>query len=162
MAQKEKEKSNFVAVKDLPVYAEPPRITDYRFVEDAPVFGETFVRKLRCSQFMNSIKGRLGIVNQSLEPVKEAATATEDYIRAEQDLFPKAAAITLGGLAGFVMGMRSRGRMRRWIYATGGLLTMSAFCYPHETMQIIRTGIVHAQRTWEDFQKSPDPGKKSS
>lgn len=71
MAQKEKEKDNSVAIKDvnfililieywpnfqLPVYAEPPRITDYRFVEDAPVFGETFFRKLRCSQFMNSIK----------------------------------------------------------------------------------------------------------
>lgn len=97
---------------------------------------------------------RLGMVNESLEPVKEVATATEDYIRKEKDLFPKAAAITLGGMAGFVIGMRGgRGRMRKYIYAIGGLLTMSAFCYPHDTIHVVRTGIAHTQRTWEDFQK---------
>ena len=30
---------------------------------------------------------------------------------------------------------------------------MAAFCYPHETVDIVRTAVAHAERTYEDFQK---------
>lgn len=78
--------------------------------------------------------------------------ATDRYVREEWTVLPKAAAITVGGMAGFVLGMRRYG-IRKFLYATGGILTMAAFCYPHETVDIVRVGVAHAQRTYEDFQK---------
>lgn len=65
---------------------------------------------------------------------------------------PKAAAITVGGMAGFVLGLKRYG-IRKFVYALGGLTTMAAFCYPSETIDIVRTGAAHAQRTYEDFKK---------
>lgn len=55
-------------------------------------------------------------------------------------------------MAGFLLGVRRYG-VRKFVYATAGLLTMAAFCYPYETIDIFRVGSAHAQRTWEDFQK---------
>uniref|UniRef100_A0A0M3J2G3 MICOS complex subunit n=1 Tax=Anisakis simplex TaxID=6269 RepID=A0A0M3J2G3_ANISI len=71
-------------------------------------------------------------------------------------LLPKAAAITMGGLAGFVLSLKRSG-FRRVVYPTAGLLTMAAFCYPHETVHIIRTGIAHTQMAWYNFRESPEP-----
>jgi hypothetical protein len=65
---------------------------------------------------------------------------------------PKAAAITIGGLAGFVLGLRRYG-IRKFIYAGTGLVTMAAFCYPNEAIEFSKVGYAHAIRTWEDFQK---------
>jgi hypothetical protein len=78
--------------------------------------------------------------------------ATDDYLTNEWTILPKAAAITLGGMAGFVLGLRRYG-IRKFVYATAGLLTMTAFCYPNEAIEISQIGIAHAQRTWEDFRK---------
>ena len=75
-----------------------------------------------------------------------------DYVRNEWTVIPKAMAVNVGGLAGFVLGIRRYG-IRKFIYAAGGLTTMAAFCYPHETVDIARTAVAHAKRTWEDFQK---------
>ena len=97
-------------------------------------------------------QSRFGIVDKSLTKARNAVVAADDYVRNEWTVLPKAMAITVGGMAGFVLGIRRYG-IRKFIYAAGGLTTMAAFCYPHETVDIVRTGVAHAKRTWEDFQK---------
>jgi hypothetical protein len=59
---------------------------------------------------------------------KRLFLATDEYLRNEWTVLPKAAAITIGGLAGFVLGLRRYG-IRKFIYAGTGLVTMAAFCY---------------------------------
>lgn len=88
----------------------------------------------------------LGIISLTIP------TGADHYLREEWTVLPKAAAITVGGMAGFVLGLRRYG-IRKFVYATGGLLTMAAFCYPHEAIHVARTGVAHAQRTWEDFRE---------
>ncbi|KHJ79920.1 hypothetical protein OESDEN_20417 [Oesophagostomum dentatum] len=39
---------------------------------------------------------------------------------------------------------------------------MAAFCYPHETVDFVRTGIAHSEMAYERFQQSPQPPKKES
>jgi hypothetical protein len=67
-------------------------------------------------------------------------------------VLPKAAAITVGGLAGFALGMRRYGP-RRFLYALGGLTMMTAFCYPAETIRLVRTGVAHSQMAWANFKQ---------
>lgn len=77
------------------------------------------------------------------------------YVEDEWSVLPKAGAITLGnilsnchktflyirnflnfysgGMAGFVLGMK-RGGFGRAMGSATGLMTMAAFCYPHETV----------------------------
>lgn len=74
-------------------------------------------------------------------------------------------------MAGFVLGLKRsvrdfhnfsyvplimaycRGFVGRILTTTTGLLTMAAFCYPHETVDIVRTGIAHTQQKWHEFQQ---------
>ncbi|EYC36193.1 hypothetical protein Y032_0924g3057 [Ancylostoma ceylanicum] len=46
-----------------------------------------------------------------------------------------------------------RGVIGRTFSTALGLATMAAFCYPHETVDVVRTGIAHSQMTWERFQQ---------
>ncbi|VDM40332.1 unnamed protein product [Toxocara canis] len=74
------------------------------------------------------------------------------HLSEERTILPKAAAITVGGMAGFVFSMKKSG-FHRLLYPTIGLVTMAAFCYPHETVAIIRTGIAHTKSTWYSFKE---------
>lgn len=71
-------------------------------------------------------------------------------MESEWTVLPKAAAITVGGMAGFVFGLK-RSAPRRFFYAGVGLATMAAFCYPYETVDFVRTGVAHSQQSWENF-----------
>uniref|UniRef100_A0A914S6J5 Uncharacterized protein n=1 Tax=Parascaris equorum TaxID=6256 RepID=A0A914S6J5_PAREQ len=51
----------------------------------------------------------------------------------------------------------ARSGFRRVLYSTVGVVTMAAFCYPHETVRIIRTGVAHTKNAWYDFKESPEP-----
>ena len=149
---------NLVAIKDLPIYAEPRKVTEYKYVEEPPLPLQKAFTGVRywARDSYEVFASRFRPVDAALTSVKNTVVATDRYIREEWTVLPKAAAITVGGMAGFVLGMRRYG-VRKFIYATTGILTMAAFCYPHETVDIVRVGVAHAQRTWEDFQKPPAP-----
>ncbi|VDN03202.1 unnamed protein product [Thelazia callipaeda] len=74
-------------------------------------------------------------------------------LQEEYGMLPKAAAITVGGLAGFLFGMK-KSVFRRFLYSGVGLLTMTAFCYPYETIAITRTAVEHSKMTWDSFVRS--------
>ncbi|KAJ1363612.1 MICOS complex subunit MIC27 [Parelaphostrongylus tenuis] len=84
---------------------------------------------------------------------------TKTYLETEWTVLPKAAAITVGGMAGFVLGLK-RGYIGRTLYTGLGLATMGAFCYPYETVDLVREGIGYSQRAWEQFQNPPLPPPK--
>ncbi|KAL7078977.1 hypothetical protein ACQ4LE_001047 [Meloidogyne hapla] len=154
---------NILTVEELPIYAiKVEKSQECYSTEHKPIFGEEYFRQLRLAtnNFFGIAEFNLSKVTKTLEPVKEVANATEDFIRNENnELFPKLAAISLGGMAGFVFGMKN-GIIKKYFYSLGGLLTMTAFCYPNETIRIIRTGFEHSKMTWEEFKKSPDPDEK--
>jgi len=62
------------------------------------------------------------------------------------------AAISLGGMGGYVYGRR-KGIIKKYFYTSIGLLVMTAFCYPNETIRVVRTGFEHSKMTWEEFKK---------
>uniref|UniRef100_A0A914YXA2 MICOS complex subunit n=1 Tax=Panagrolaimus superbus TaxID=310955 RepID=A0A914YXA2_9BILA len=145
-----------VAIKDLPIYNEKDKSIDYKFVEKEklPLEHEFTTIRYAILDSYELFAQRFAIVDKALTKTKNAVVATDDYIRNEWTVLPKAAAITIGGMAGFVLGLRRYG-IRKFIYSAGGLGTMAAFCYPNETVDIVRTGVAHAKRTYEDFKKSP-------
>ncbi|CAK5080721.1 unnamed protein product [Meloidogyne enterolobii] len=150
------EKRNILTVEELPIYA--TKVADFHdsyLTERKPVFGEEYFRQLRVAtnNFFGIPELNLSKVTKTLEPVKDVASATEDFIRKENtELFPKLAAISLGGMGGYVYGRR-KGFIKKYFYTSIGLLVMTAFCYPNETIRVVRTGFEHSKMTWEEFKK---------
>jgi hypothetical protein len=78
-----------------------------------------------------------------------------EYLQKDGSVMAKAGAITLGGMTGLLYGLRTGscagkrahsllgGTMRRVVMTGAGLGTMTAFCYPHETVR----GVRHTWRT---------------
>uniref|UniRef100_A0AC34QTK6 MICOS complex subunit n=1 Tax=Panagrolaimus sp. JU765 TaxID=591449 RepID=A0AC34QTK6_9BILA len=135
-------------------------VTEYQFVEKEklPLEHEFTAIRYAVRDGYEIIANRFGILDKSLTKAKDAVVAADDYVRNEWTVLPKAMAITIGGMAGFVLGIKRYG-IRKFVYAAGGLTTMAAFCYPNETVDIVRIGVLHAQRTWDDFKKSPETKK---
>lgn len=78
----------------------------------------------------------------------------DEYLRSDEaTVIPKAAAITVGGLAGLVLSLRRYGTIRKIVYPAAGMLVMAAFCYPNESVEFAQIGYYHALRTWKDFRK---------
>ncbi|PAV80779.1 hypothetical protein WR25_03342 [Diploscapter pachys] len=194
---------NFVSVNDLPLYSEDESKTPYKFVPAEPVpFQGEFrnFRKVFNTEY-ERVTEKFGIVDKAVTKTQDAACKVNKYVNEEWTVLPKAGAITVGGMAGFVLGLKrhlshflrgqnfkdrkdvesalkgffdsqtaefykaeiknknSRGFIGRVLYTSVGFLTMAAFCYPHETVDMIRTGIAHSEQTWESFKASPVPQK---
>lgn len=95
---------------------------------------------------------RFKVVDCAMTQTKKAATKCNAYLTEEWTALPKAAAITVGGMAGFVLGLK-RGPVGRLLTTTIGLATMAAFCYPIEAVDVAKTGRAHAEQTWYSFQE---------
>ncbi|KAK6755848.1 hypothetical protein RB195_014314 [Necator americanus] len=153
---------DLVPIKQLPIYGEDESPKQYKFVMEEPLpLQREFatVRKAFTTEY-ERVAGRFKTVDKTLTKSKEMLSKTKSYLDNEWTVLPKAAAITVGGMAGFVLGMK-RGIPGR-TFSTGlGLVTMAAFCYPHETVDVVRVGIAHSKSAWERFQESPEPPKKS-
>lgn len=160
---------SFIPSKNLPIYPENRTSTGYMFVEDddKPVLchvqkNVSSIRRLLCEHYMN-FKEQNPIHSSkkfdgACEFVKDSYSRGGKYIMGDDNILPKATAITLGGLAGFFFGLKRYG-IRRYIYATAGLITTASFCYPRETMSLMRTGVKQLRKQWDDFQKAPEPSK---
>ncbi|KAI4466085.1 micos complex subunit mic26 / mic27 family member [Holotrichia oblita] len=57
-----------------------------------------------------------------------------DYLQEEDNTVPRAGAIAIGGLAGFILGLRG-GFFRRLLFTSTGALGMAAICYPNEAAE---------------------------
>uniref|UniRef100_A0A9J2PSF7 MICOS complex subunit n=1 Tax=Ascaris lumbricoides TaxID=6252 RepID=A0A9J2PSF7_ASCLU len=132
--------ATLVTVNELPMYAEDIPVK-YTFVPDDPL----------------PLQGTVSKVRKALVHKYDAfAVRLSEHLREEWSILPKVAAITVGGMAGFVLAVKKSG-LRRFLYSTVGVVTMAAFCYPHETVAIIRSGVAHTKNAWYDFKESPEP-----
>ncbi|EPB66495.1 hypothetical protein ANCCEY_14413 [Ancylostoma ceylanicum] len=150
------------ASKKLPIYSENDQHQQYKFVveEPLPLQREFATVRQAFNTEYERFSGRFKAVDRTVTKSKDVLVKTKTYLEDEWTVLPKAAAITVGGMAGFVLGLK-RGVIGRTFSTALGLATMAAFCYPHETVDVVRTGIAHSQMTWERFQQSPEPPKKS-
>lgn len=56
------------------------------------------------------------------------------YLGEEDNFAPKVGAIAVGGLAGYILGLRG-GKFKRLFYASVGALGMASICYPKQAAQ---------------------------
>ncbi|XGW03516.1 hypothetical protein V3C99_015026 [Haemonchus contortus] len=151
-----------IAVKDLPLYEDDERNVarqqQYVFVEDDPLPLQREFATVRKSfeREYQRIAEQFQFVDKTVQKSKSALIKTKTYVDEEWTVLPKAAAITVGGMAGFVLGLK-RGVIGRSFTTAIGLATMAAFCYPYETVDVVRTGIAHSETAWERFKSSPEP-----
>lgn len=149
--------SKFVTVDQLPMYSEQyPK--SYTFVESPPLPMQEGISKVRQSatdQF-GTLKERLKDADKALHKGAKAVYGLNRQVQDEWTTVPKAMAILMGGMAGYILGMR-RSFFRRWLYSGAGLTTMAAFCYPNEAVAVCRAGMARAKAAWADFQTSPEP-----
>ncbi|KAL6742479.1 hypothetical protein ANCDUO_01406 [Ancylostoma duodenale] len=151
-----------VSIKQLPIYSENDEHQQYKFVveEPLPLQREFATVRQAFSTEYERFSSRFKAVDRTVTKSKDMLSKTKTYLEDEWTVLPKAAAITVGGMAGFVLGLK-RGVIGRTFSTALGLATMAAFCYPHETVDVVRTGIAHSEMAWERFQESPEPPKKS-
>uniref|UniRef100_A0A158Q6M0 MICOS complex subunit n=1 Tax=Dracunculus medinensis TaxID=318479 RepID=A0A158Q6M0_DRAME len=118
----------------LPVYSEDyPRT--YKFIEDQPLFLQnqiSAIRKIVTQEYDARFEG----VDKTAKKAMKTMPLNKAF-QEEWSIIPKAAAITIGGLA--------------VLYTGVGLLSMAAFCYPNETVAIVRTGVTHSRIYWQNF-----------
>ncbi|WKY11241.1 hypothetical protein Q1695_003089 [Nippostrongylus brasiliensis] len=154
--------ANLVKIKELPLYPDEHNQPSYKFVPEDPLpFQRQFatIRRTFGTEYGRVVE-KFNFVDKTVEKSKDIFKKTKTYVDEEWTVLPKAAAITVGGMAGFVLGLK-RGFIGRSFTTAVGLATMAAFCYPYETVDVIRTGIAHSESAWERFQNSPEPPQKS-
>ncbi|KAL1140812.1 hypothetical protein AAG570_000740 [Ranatra chinensis] len=74
------------------------------------------------------------------ETAKVHSESTLEFLREESNLMPRVGAIGIGGLTGYVFGLR-RGPVMRAIYSTLGATAIAALCYPKETEEYSQQGL---------------------
>ena len=65
----------------------------------------------------------------------------------------KAVAITIGGMGGFLLGIRRGGVIRQVFYSGVGMSAMASFCYPNETVDLLRASVQYGKRQWVQFKQ---------
>ncbi|CAL2035146.1 unnamed protein product [Caenorhabditis brenneri] len=150
--------SNPVKIDQLPLYAEDNVPLKKKFIpeEPLPLQREFATVRIACEEEYARVAERFKVVDCAMTQTKKAANRCNEYLTEEWTALPKAAAITVGGMAGFVLGLK-RGPVGRLFTTTIGLATMAAFCYPIEAVDAAKTGKAHAEQTWYSFQESPTP-----
>lgn len=84
-------------------------------------------------KFMDGFMSRS---KQIAETAKAHTMTTIDYISDEGNTIPKAIAITGGGLFGLLLSAR-RGFLRKLIYTSAGVATMTGVCYPKQSKETL-------------------------
>uniref|UniRef100_A0A0N4ZWH4 MICOS complex subunit n=1 Tax=Parastrongyloides trichosuri TaxID=131310 RepID=A0A0N4ZWH4_PARTI len=147
---------NLTTIEDLPLYSDKKDVdlSKYTFVEEGPKMFQkpiSVVRYALVDQY-SLLEERVEIVRKFSRCVKKHYNNTKEYIEKEGTLIPKAAAITIGGLAGFILGVKRYG-IRKFVYAGIGIGGMTAFCYPERTVDVVRTGYYHSLNAIEMFKE---------
>ncbi|CEF69215.1 Apolipoprotein O family-containing protein [Strongyloides ratti] len=153
---------NLTTINDLPFYNDQKTdLTKYTYVEESPILLQKSVsvaRQIASDQY-SLISERFEVVNKFGKCVKKHYYNTKEYIEKEGTVIPKAAIITLGGISGFILYFRRYG-LRKYFYATAGIGVMTAFCYPEETVDVVKTGYYHSLSAYEKFKEGDKKEKK--
>ncbi|VDM80117.1 unnamed protein product [Strongylus vulgaris] len=99
---------NLVPVKNLPIYEEIDSQKQYKFVveEPLPLQREFATIRHAFAREYERLSSRFQRVDNTVSKSKDAISKTKTYLENEWTVLPKAAAITVGGMAGFVLGLK--------------------------------------------------------
>lgn len=67
------------------------------------------------------------------------------YLGEEDNFAPKIGAIAVGGLAGYILGLRG-GTFKRVLYSSVGALGMASICYPKEASQYSKIAVEEGKK----------------
>ncbi|VDN30544.1 unnamed protein product [Cylicostephanus goldi] len=100
--------ADLVPVKSLPIYNDPKPEKRYKFVVEEPLPLQNGISHLRHAfeTEYERLASRFRTVDKTVSKSKVALTKTKNYLEDEWTVLPKAAAITIGGMAGFVLGLK--------------------------------------------------------
>lgn len=95
-------------------------------------------------------------VSNKINTGKEHSELLVDYLRDDETPWPRVGAITIGGLVGFILGIRG-GKFKKIVYTSTGALSVAAFCYPqkaHDGLELAK----HYTNIGYNFVKGVKPG----
>uniref|UniRef100_A0AAF5RXV2 MICOS complex subunit n=1 Tax=Wuchereria bancrofti TaxID=6293 RepID=A0AAF5RXV2_WUCBA len=152
--------ARMVTVQELPMY--PDEAPYYKEVQELPMPIQkemALLRRAALQRLGNFGESYLNVEDKS-KKVFNSTQEFQQFLREDYGLLPKAAAVTIGGLTGFFLGMK-KSVFRRFLYSGLGLLTMTAFCYPYEAIAVTRIAFEHGKVAWDNFVRSPEPPEYS-
>jgi len=134
---------------ELPIYTpdQPILSQTEQIQEESPNVIENSIRSVRqtFARYSQEYYAYQVVAKQSLAEGKQNVEGLIDYLRQEDNTLPKAGAIAIGALTGFIFGLRGR-FFKRTIYATTGALGMAAVCYPKEAAEYTQIGLVEGKK----------------
>ncbi|KHN82899.1 hypothetical protein Tcan_13674 [Toxocara canis] len=99
--------TRMVTVSELPMYAEDVPV-QYSFIPDEPLPLQSTISKVRKAVVhkYDAFAQRFQLVDRTVKNTAKAACGLSQHLSEERTILPKAAAITVGGMAGFVFSMK--------------------------------------------------------
>ncbi|XP_069938009.1 microtubule-associated protein futsch isoform X2 [Cherax quadricarinatus] len=131
--------SRMVRPSDLPIYEEPKEVLDFEFHGKERTALEENIGVVR-KEIEKMLEATHSVRERALhvyETGKAHTMVTVDYITDEENILPRAGAITVGGLAGLVIGARKRGGFfKKVLYTSTGVVGAASLCYPRQAYHI--------------------------
>ncbi|XP_068218058.1 fap1 adhesin-like isoform X2 [Palaemon carinicauda] len=144
--------SRMIRPSELPIYEEPEEVLDFEYHgrertsleetvgavrgEIEGVFEATRSTRERVVHICETGKAH---TMASVDMIKnlQLLQVTIDYISDEENMLPRVGAITIGGLAGLVLGARKKGGLaKKAFYTSAGITATASMCYPRQAYQI--------------------------
>ena len=150
--------------KNLPLYGEPACATvEIVTLPVTPIEANIAVVRRGVWGIMDSFQSTTDWCSDKYEVSKAHTNDLITYIQEDPGALPRAAIITVSGLGGVVAGYKG-GFFRKFFFASAGMLTASAVCYPPQAVDITRSGwqrvYNEAKQMWETKPKTESPKAK--
>uniref|UniRef100_A0A915CW59 MICOS complex subunit n=1 Tax=Ditylenchus dipsaci TaxID=166011 RepID=A0A915CW59_9BILA len=112
------EAPKLVVIKDLPIYPVERSPTDYKFSESPPLLLQKSEIKIQFTQRYESFAQKSDRWTRPCSRPKNSIISFNEYVQHEKTVLPKAAAITFGGMAGYILFFRRYG-LKKYLSAIG-------------------------------------------
>lgn len=130
---------------ELPMYTKEPECKPQEICVTEPGPLESTIGTVR-----RAVITAFDQTKQIMQTTEECAhAALEDaedaiaYLQCEENVVPRCGAVAIGGVSGFIFGMRG-GFFKRFIYTSAGALGIAAICYPAEAKEYSKIGLGYA------------------
>jgi len=154
------DKTAMTRINDLPIYP-PERKSEPKIEKPNEGRLEVAIRNMRktyVSPVIESVEKYLPPISSWSEKTKKLYEQTTPYFYDDDKTnITKAAFIVVGGMGGFLLGLKRGGRFKQAFYSILSVATTAAFCYPNQTIDIFRTGVEHSRVAWDRFKEPPTP-----
>lgn len=94
---------------------------------------------------INSMTEQKRQLDSLIDDGKNKTKFVVEYLNQPDNTFPRVGAIGLGGLSGYIFGLRG-GFFRRSFYATIGAVAIASICYPKDAEIYAQHGLVEAKK----------------